>query len=384
MHMRTNQTRGFSLAELLIAMAVGLIVLGAAVQLYSTGVNATFNVSQRAQMQEDVRAASDVIVRDLSMAAAGFPTPSGLIGLATGTATSPAYGCDVTGACHLGPGNNAAINFPNRNLFGVIPGFGAGITIPPSATPTDTITVAYTDGAPLYLNCYNVTSINAVPNQVVFTAPAVPLAGCSSPPLVAYPPPPLNSPAPLGLSAGDLVWFQNSKKMAIGEVTTAPSGNGPYVVTFANADTMQMNQNAATSGDMAQMTYNPGPPVVGFAPGPAYRIWLITYYLDTDPVSGTPRLMRQVSGHQPMPVAENVVGMNFSYDTYNTAGVLTTQVNNLAAWGALGPNPNTLVQKININLTIRSPLKGTQSYQSLNLSTSVSVRNLSFASNPWQ
>jgi hypothetical protein len=44
-----------------------------------------------------------------------------------------------------------------------------------------------------------------------------------------------------------------------------------------------------------------------------------------------------------------------------------------------------MVQKVNIeNLTIRSPLQGTKGFQSLNLNTSISLRNLSWANNPWQ
>src|ERR1700686_2678486 len=202
-----NHARGVTLIELLVSMALGLGGLGVAVELYVSPRNATWTVSQRAAMQEDVRASSNIMVKDLSMAGAGFPAPGGVIGLASGTGTSPAYGCDIVGACHLGLGNNAAVNFPGKQLFAVIPGFGTGFTIPPNVTPSDTITVAYTDSAPLYLNCYNITSIpNA--NTVVFTMPVVPNAGCSSPPLPAYPPPPLNSPAPLGLSAGDLIWFR--------------------------------------------------------------------------------------------------------------------------------------------------------------------------------
>ena len=47
-----NSNRGFSLIELLIALAVGVLVLGAAVQLFSKSVTATWLVSQRAELQE--------------------------------------------------------------------------------------------------------------------------------------------------------------------------------------------------------------------------------------------------------------------------------------------------------------------------------------------
>ena len=45
----TKRESGFSLLEMMIAMALGTIVLGAAVQIYSQGVAATWTVTQRAE-----------------------------------------------------------------------------------------------------------------------------------------------------------------------------------------------------------------------------------------------------------------------------------------------------------------------------------------------
>jgi len=53
----TKRESGFSLLEMTVAMALGTLVLGAAVQLYSQGVAATWTVTQRAEMQQDFRAA---------------------------------------------------------------------------------------------------------------------------------------------------------------------------------------------------------------------------------------------------------------------------------------------------------------------------------------
>src|ERR1039457_1128016 len=88
---------GFSLLEMIIAMALGMIVLGAAVQIYIQGVSATWTVTQRAELQQDFRAASNMLTKDLSLAGAGLgngvavPLPSG---------TTPRYGCDQT-SCYL-------------------------------------------------------------------------------------------------------------------------------------------------------------------------------------------------------------------------------------------------------------------------------------------
>ena len=46
------------------------------------------------------------------------------------------------------------------------------------------------------------------------------------------------------------------------------------------------------------------------------RLLVVTYYIDNSPTP--PRLMRQVSGHTPMPVAENLVYLKFSYDLFNS------------------------------------------------------------------
>ena len=78
---------GFSLIEMLIAMAVGLIVLGGAVSMYSGGTSATWTVTQRAEMQQDSRAAYDLLTQDVSLAGAGLP--SGGLAVATGGASFP-------------------------------------------------------------------------------------------------------------------------------------------------------------------------------------------------------------------------------------------------------------------------------------------------------
>jgi hypothetical protein len=84
--------------------------------------------------------------------------------------------------------------------------------------------------------------------------------------------------------------------------------------------------------------------------------------------------MRQTSGHTPIPLAENVAFLQFSYDLYDsTSGtVLTDQ-----------PDTNTLtpnqITKINIkHMSMNSTLHGSAGYQGLDLQTSVSARDLTF------
>ena len=89
----TKRESGFSLLEMVVAMALGTMVLGAAVQIYIQGVSATWTVSQRAEMQQDFRAASNMLTKDLSLAGAGLGNGAAI---ALPSATTPVYGCDQT------------------------------------------------------------------------------------------------------------------------------------------------------------------------------------------------------------------------------------------------------------------------------------------------
>jgi prepilin-type N-terminal cleavage/methylation domain-containing protein len=383
--MKTS-SRGFSLIELLIALAVGTLVLGGAVQLFSRSVNAAWLVSQRSEMQQDARAASNLLTKDISLAGAGLP--SGGIALASGTGSSPVYGCSYNSTCYLGATGAAAVAYPTqtvgastiRYMYGVIPGCTTGI--PVNGNATDTITVVYADNTFL-LSDYTVAFQNVGGTLVKFTLP--------------FPAPnPLDQAVnntAVGLQAGDLVLFQTklgsgtgaTTGYAIGEATSPiPLGAGPYLVNFANADPLLFNQAAATSGDMAQISAGTGTV--------ATRIWVITYYLKIlpDPTGvgpGTPVLMRQVNGRTPVPVAENVVNLQFTYDTYDSSGNLL-HASCDGGQTAVPPVSPNLIRTINIaHLTFRSQLAGGNTstrgalngYQGYDVQTSVSARNLSFS-----
>ena len=147
----------------------------------------------------------------------------------------------------------------------------------------------------------------------------------------------------VGLQQGDLVLFTSNtgSAYAMAEVT-APlaAGGGPsYTVAFGNADPLLFNQNAATSNDLKQIATAAGiaGPAVGVT---ATRIWAITYYLDNTTTPGTPTLMRLVNARKPVPVAENVADLRFTYDTYDSSGNLL----NATGDGGMGLTPSDLPQ----------------------------------------
>jgi hypothetical protein len=371
----TKRESGFSLLEMVVSMALGMVVLGAAVQVYVQGVSATWTVTQRAEMQQDFRAASNILTKDLSLAGAGLGNGAAI---ALPSTTTPRYGCDQTSTCYL---NGVAGTYPLQGttpyLYGLIPGYDKGPTLNTAQGPTDAVTVVYTDSS-FYLNCYTATLTAS--GVVTFAPPAAPTPwptpGCL-PTGVATPQAVNDSVA--GLTAGDLVLMNLGGASVVGEVTAAPSlaGANTYTVPFANGDVLKMNQTVAPyylNGVVKNST--------GTSP---MRILVITYYLDN--TISPARLMRQINGHSPIPVAENIVYMKFSYDLFNDStdapavnctnpGASTDGCNVAGASAGLLPNQIT---KINIlNMAIDSTVMGVGGYQRLDLQTSVSARNLTY------
>jgi prepilin-type N-terminal cleavage/methylation domain-containing protein len=373
--MSTTSSRGFTLVEMLVSLTLGLVVVGGAVQLFSKSVSATWLISQRAELQQNVRASSNLLTRDISLAGSGLPT--GGVALASGAGAKPIYGCDYTGACYLGPVNTGSITYPNQTvgastinyMYGVIPGWKRGVTVNAAAGATDVITVVYADTTFLLID-YTVKFNDVNGNSVTFTLPAPA-------------PNPLDQAVNntgVGLQQGDLVLFTSTtgSASAVAEVTTAlGAGGGPsYNVSFGNADPLLFNQNAATSNDLKQIATASG--IGGTAAGvSATRIWAITYYLDN--TSGTPTLMRLVNARKPVPVAENVADLRFTYDTYDNNGVLLNATGDGGMGLAPAISPNQ-IRTINLaHLTVRSQLPGQSGYQSMDIQTAVSARNMSFS-----
>src|SRR6266436_2566988 len=118
MRMHTSQ-RGFSLLELLVASSIGLTVVLVMTSLFKTGMDATMRVTQRAETQQNLRAAIELMTKDISLAGAGLP--SGGLQLTTGGAVS-LVGCNQTGTCYLPAGtypqSGAGIN---NYMYGIIP-----------------------------------------------------------------------------------------------------------------------------------------------------------------------------------------------------------------------------------------------------------------------
>ncbi len=390
-----KRASGFSLLEMVVAMALGTIVLGAAVQVYIQGLNATWVVSQRAELQQDFRAASNVLIKDLSLAGAGLGNG---VAIALPSGVTPRYGCDQA-LCYL---NGVAGTYPITSsvpyLYGLLTGYDLGPTLNTTQGPTDVVTVVYTDSG-FYLNCY-LPTITSSGQAVTFSEPTgitwaaegcLPGTGPTAPQAV--------NDTVVGLTVGDLVLMNFNGTPIVAEVTgaittgTDGAGHATYTVPFANTDPLKMNQTA-TSGAYKGLNGIATSVAGSYSTAPCggtgpCRLLVITYYIDN--TITPPRMMRQVSGHSPMPVAENVVYMKFTYDLFNDS-TLTPAVGcqNPGASGDVcvsgsssGLLPNQIT-KINISNMAMDDADNTGLFgaskgdQSMDLSTSVSARNLTY------
>jgi prepilin-type N-terminal cleavage/methylation domain-containing protein len=365
----SNSQRGFTLVEMLVAMLLGAIVIGAAVTMFKNGSDVTTLTTQRSQLQTDLRAAENLLIQDISMAGAGMPTGGVIV---PNVVPAPRYGCDLTGVCYVTQTfpTLATVPVTPPRAYYVIPGPNRGPTITGQPTATDIVTVIYTDPNFLlneYTAAFPVPANPANPaiTQITFTPPAIP---------PVTPPQAVNDPV-VGLKPGDVLLITSTKGAALAVVTSnVTAGAGSYTVQFVPGDVLRLNSTAATSPVQAMIIAN-GQQIQ------ASRVFIITYYLDQIVDAGgnqTARLMRQVNTQAPVPLADNIVNMKFTYDSYDDNGVLQAELPD-GGMGNATPISPTMIQRVNLAaLTGRSPTAGIKGFQGLNLQTGISVRNISF------
>lgn len=68
LHKPHHSQRGFSLVEMLIAVAVGLVVLAGITQIFATTVGSASDTRKMARVNADLRAAMDLMMRDIQRA----------------------------------------------------------------------------------------------------------------------------------------------------------------------------------------------------------------------------------------------------------------------------------------------------------------------------
>lgn len=338
--------RGFGLTEFLVSTAAGLVLLSAALVLFRQGLGLGDAALRKADLLQNARVAVNMISRDLTTAGTGMPNAGVPLPGGSG-AVSAVFACDVTGICYI-----SANAFPTGRLYALNPGDGLGPSI--EGVATDIVTIAYRDPSST-IDQYPLAGISAEGDQIQLD------------PLTS---PPVNDPVN-GIVNGDVLIVCNANGCAAGTVTSTDAAAN--TVSMAAGDCLHFNQPAAGFGNIKNLA-SPG----GSGAYPqtsAFRVLVITYFIDAATQPGTPRLMRQVNGLPAVPVAENIENLQLSYDTFDENTLIATV--NLADAGGV---PNQ-IRKVNVSVTSRGLAAtggGRSRYDRITLATSVSPRNLSF------
>ncbi len=370
----SKSQRGFTLLELLVASSIGLTVVLVMTSLFKTGMDATMRVTQRAETQQNMRAAIELMTKDISLAGAGLP--SGGLQLSSGGLSK--FGCNQTGTCYITGDTypNSASGSANY-MYPIEPGFGVGVqngTVIPAAPgqTNSSITTVYADYN-FPLTNFRFTFANATQANVAVLNGAVI---------------PNNILAPGGLQVGDLLLFTVSvpsdgtagnpngtslvqTAAVVAEITGIPNGT---TVNFATGDALNFNFSSGTN-NLAAVASASG---AAGAKMSVWRLQAVSYFLQVPPAAGTvqtPRLMRQVNGLDAVPVADGIINLQFTYDVIDSVNgtVVANQQNPIAA----GESPG-LIQKVNIWIMGSSLTTGGNRSQSMYLATSVSTRDMSF------
>ncbi|HYL69224.1 MAG TPA: prepilin-type N-terminal cleavage/methylation domain-containing protein [Candidatus Limnocylindria bacterium] len=357
-----HREKGFSLIEVMIATAVMLIIMGTTLSMLTDAMHANEAVVAMADMQDNLRASMNLMVRDLVQAGGGIPI-GGISVPYTDPLNNP-LGAPVPAAMNRPSPPTKAYTFP---LASAITSVNPGFTLGPNSLGqlTDMITVIYADNElpwttamapinnPAGPKCNGVIAANG--STITFDTVT---AGCA-----------ILAAGNVSVVPGDLIMLSNNQGGNIVQLVSAVAGSK---LTFNPGDAFGFNGNPAASGTIAQMQTAPGV----FPPTSATRIWMVTYYIDATTVPGRPQLIRQVNFNAPQVVGQVIEGMQISYDVVNA--VATAPPNN--ARNIIAPDSPNQIRKINLYLMARSenPYSVTKQYFRANLLTQVGMRGLSF------
>lgn len=344
-----RRDEGFSLLEVLVATALTLTVVGLTTQAYLGALNANEAINLMADTNQNLQSGTSFLSDDLMKA--GQNSPIGGIIAPSGAGSVPI----------VAPGPGARPLGGEGRLPAVVLGNAAGPLVSDDdddGARTDVITVAYVDdGYP----------------ALTFTAMAADASSGTVLYDVGDPADPADDEGTridagrFRVQPGDLFMLQQNGSI-VHEVTQAPGGAAPQLITFGAGGVTGFNQPAASSGGLGTFTGGGAPTAANVV---ARRLKVVTYFIDKTNV-GRPRLMRQENGRPPAPIALDVENLQITYDFFVQGSPFR---NEAALTGALKV---TDIRKINVYLAARSDVKLRQQkrYVRNSVLTQVTVRSL--------
>ncbi len=415
---------GFTLIEVILAMALSLILLAIAFDIFDKLNNAADLAGTMADVNENLRAGENMIARDVSTAGAnipqgGIPLPSGAtsctaIQLPLPTTTlngvSPVVFSLPVQYFNSGcPGSP-----PAGNLNVITPGPGYGpmadnttVGVTSNSVPTDSITLVSVN-ASSELGEYSLISLSPVTTTAKtccfpagttsVTATVDQRTNAGSPITNAS----SSSPSWVQVVPGQLIMLTNTYSSVVLAVS-AVSCPSPWVsltsqctITFTSSDSVNdplpfnqfpLTASSPTSGMIGNLqTMGSGVTANSYPPTYAYQLTMETYYLDNVTRSPYWMLMKQVGTGAPVtvtggvsvqstppePVAMGVNVLQFAFSCTSTPCTPTDPTRTPA-------NPSD-IRKIMLWMTAiaNHPNRKTGTYFTNSIATSVTAQNLAY------
>ena len=387
---RLRSQRGFTLIELLMAMAITTIVLGATMVAMTDAMKATETATQVSDLNNGLRTAMDLMVRDLLQVGQGLPggrainLPNG-----SGSVTIQLPGPDgsdyyLDGASFCPPRSDDP-DTVCEDITAVIPGPERGPVVVDGQPATDMITTLAADSSfdTVPLRSFAADGRSIVVANFGATAPLHPSGHDIT-----------GGDTSDNIRPGDLIMLTKGAASALVQVSSV-SGQ---TINFAANDSLRLNQGASVIGSAGDLQNNApvdtcSPSATCFVTTVATRIRMISYYLDVTTDAAHPRLIRRMNNGAwnnfdnagGTVVAFDIEGLSISYDladgVTNPSNVRMDDAD-MGGTGRCAPSPcfPNQIRKINISLAGRSrmPRRGTQQFFRNRLNTQVSLRSLAF------
>jgi prepilin-type N-terminal cleavage/methylation domain-containing protein len=380
-----KRENGFSLIELMIAMAILLMVVAGVTSALVVAQHAAEEGVLEANVVQNVRAGMHFMVRDLMQAGEGIP-PEGisLPNSIAGVSATNRPGTATIFVNNGAPGNPSYLVLPS-----VVPGSGlgepatsvnpkTGKTITAGAAATDIINVFYADNT---LVDVLGNSLNSFP-IIQAAGPACPGAFGANGASVTLAAACFTMPGTVNpIATGNLLLFTNPTGTALAYVTSVAG----QTINFAKGDPANVNQTGDPNNTLAVLA-------AAGQPTSVTRIWMVTYYVDSVTNPTCPQLIRQVNypnypaaapANPPQAIGECIESLGITYDIdSSTDPVGTYPLGPGDAPQPLSPDLPSQIRAVNVFLAGRSEvpfLMGTDnSFVRNNISTQVSLRSVAF------
>ncbi len=354
---------GFTLVELLVAMAIVLVIMGGTLRVLNDGYRSAEAATSILGLNNNLRIGVDLLVRDLIQVGQGLP-PARTVQVPSGA------GALLIQRPH--PQGSACTQWPagTTTLSAVTAGPGCGPLV--NGVATGMLTTLAVDSA---LEALPVWSFN-LPGHTATIATAAQS--------------PLGRDISVGgnddVRVGDLMMFTKGSGSALVYVTAVNAGQS---FTFGTGDPMNLNQFAAILNGTVDDLATTAP--TGANSTSVSRVRMITYYLDNTLDPTTPRLIRHMNWGDPaaavnrrgQTVAFAIENLQFTYDMLdgvtNPSSVRMVAAD-LTNAGACAPSPCSpnQIRKVNLFIAGRSAqvFSETNRFFRDTLSTQVSLRSL--------